>query len=111
LVIFLDRYSRVVRQNDDEQQESEMRKLLRRLNAYSLTTLNPAPPGPRNRPAGAPNTGPARRLGRQERRRIAAELAEYRTPAERLEIELILARYPADEVREIEELLPPRLHS
>ena len=86
-----------------------MRKLLRHLDAYTLTAPTPAPAGPRNRPAGAADTGPVRRLDRQQRRRIAAELAEYRTPAERLEIELILARHPADDVREIEELLPPRL--
>jgi hypothetical protein len=71
-----------------------VRKLLRRLDAYTLTALNPARP----------------RFDRQERRRLAAELAEYRTPAERVELELILARHSDEDVREIEELLPPRLH-
>jgi hypothetical protein len=87
-----------------------MRKLLRRLNAYTLTTLNPTPAGPPTRRTGTPNTRPARRLDRQERKRIAAELAEFRSPAERLELDLILARHPDDDVREIEGLLPPRVH-
>lgn len=87
-----------------------MRKLLRRLDAYTLTTLNPTPAGPPNGRAGTPDARPVGRLERQQRKRIAAELAEYRTPAERLELDLILARHPADDVREIEDLLPSRLY-
>jgi hypothetical protein len=86
-----------------------MRKLLRRWDAFTLATLNPTPAGPPNRRAGTAATGPARHLDRQQRKRIAAELAEYRTPAERLELDLILARHSADEVRQIEDLLPPRM--
>lgn len=90
-----------------------MRKLLRRLDAYTLTAFNP----PRPMPAGGSGRQPAepgprqrRRLDRRERRRLAAELAEYRSPAERVELELILARHTDEDVREIEDLLPPRLH-
>jgi hypothetical protein len=45
---------------------------------------------------------------RRSRRRLAAELAEYRTPAERLELDLILSRHTAEQIREIEDLLPRR---
>jgi hypothetical protein len=87
-----------------------MRKLLRRLDAYTLATLNRTPAGPPNRRAATPGTGPDRRLDRLERKRIAAELAEFRTPAERLELDLILARHSDSDVREIQDLLPPHVH-
>jgi hypothetical protein len=51
-----------------------------------------------------------RRLDRERRRLLAVELAEYNTPAERTELELILARSPDEDVREIEDLLPRRSH-
>jgi hypothetical protein len=69
-----------------------VRNVLRRLDAYTLNTLNPT-----------------RRQDRRQRRRIAAELAEYRTPAERLELDLILARHSDEDVDAIADLLPPRL--
>lgn len=87
-----------------------MRKLLQRFDAHTLTALNPV--ASRRRAAGAsrgPATAEARRIERNRRRRIAAELAEYRTPAERMELDLILARHTAEQVSEIEDLLPPRL--
>lgn len=68
-----------------------MRKLLRRFDAHTLTASNP------------------RRLERQRRQRLAAELAEFRTPAERLEFDQILSRHTAEQVREIEDLLPRRM--
>ena len=52
----------------------------------------------------------ARRAERNRRRRIAAELAGYRTPAERIELDLILARHSPEQVSEIQDLLPTRLH-
>lgn len=90
-----------------------MRKLLRRFDAYTLTALNPIHARLRGRAAGQAGTvQPATPQGglaeRRRRKRIAAELAAYRTPAERLELDLILARHTAEEIREIEELLPHR---
>ncbi len=46
-----------------------------------------------------------RRFARAERRRLACELAEYRTPAERLELDLILGRHSAEETAEIHAIL------
>ncbi len=46
-----------------------------------------------------------RRVARAERRRLARELAEYRTPAERLELDLILGRHSAEQTAEIREIL------
>ena len=45
------------------------------------------------------------RSQRAERRRLEAELADFRSPAERLEIETITARYPETEAREVREIL------
>jgi hypothetical protein len=45
------------------------------------------------------------RSARRRRRRLAQELAAYRTPAERLELDLILGRHTAEDVHEIEEIL------
>lgn len=42
---------------------------------------------------------------RRARRRLAREIAAYRTPAERLELDLILGRHTLEETREIEEIL------
>lgn len=42
---------------------------------------------------------------RRARRTLAAEIAAYRTPAERLELDLILGRHTAEETREIDEIL------
>ena len=47
----------------------------------------------------------ARRAERTERNRLRAELASYRTPAERLELEAMLARHSPDEVAELRERL------
>jgi hypothetical protein len=88
-----------------------VRQLLRRFDAYTLSALNPLQSRLRavsTRPAGPGGPARARRFDRARRRRLAAELAEYRTPAERLELDLILGRHSAEEIREIEELLPPR---
>jgi hypothetical protein len=46
-----------------------------------------------------------RRVARAKRRRFARELAEYRTPAERLELDLILGRHSAEETAEIHAIL------
>ena len=46
-----------------------------------------------------------RRVARTERRRLAWELASYRTPAERLELDLILGRHSAEETAEIHAIL------
>jgi hypothetical protein len=45
---------------------------------------------------------------RRARRALAREIAEYRTPAERLELDLILGRHTAEETREIDEILRTR---
>ena len=42
---------------------------------------------------------------RRARRTLAREIAAYRTPAERLELDLILGRHTAEETREIDEIL------
>jgi hypothetical protein len=47
----------------------------------------------------------ARRAQRAERDRLRAELASYRTPAERADLEAMLARHSADEVAELEALI------
>jgi hypothetical protein len=46
-----------------------------------------------------------RRVARTKRRRLAWELASYRTPAERLELDLMLGRHSAEETAEIEAIL------
>jgi hypothetical protein len=80
------------KETDETPWETTVRNLLRRLDANTLNTLNPT-----------------RRQYRQERRRIATELAEFRSPAERAELDLILARHSDEDVRAIADLLPPRL--
>jgi hypothetical protein len=47
----------------------------------------------------------ARRALRAERARLRAELASYRTPAERADLEAMLARHSADEVADLEALV------
>jgi hypothetical protein len=47
----------------------------------------------------------ARRAQRAERARLRAELASYRTPSERADLEAMLARHSADEVAELEALI------
>jgi hypothetical protein len=47
----------------------------------------------------------ARRAEHAERDRLRAELASYRTPAERADLEAMLARHSDDEVAELEALL------
>ena len=42
---------------------------------------------------------------RRARRRLAREIAAYRTPAERLELDLILGRHTAEEIAQIDEIL------
>ncbi len=46
-----------------------------------------------------------RRVARTQRRRLARELAAYRTPAERLELDQILGRHSAEETAEIDAIL------
>jgi hypothetical protein len=46
-----------------------------------------------------------RRTARTHRRRLERELAAYRTPAERLELDEVLARHSADETREVRRIL------
>jgi hypothetical protein len=46
-----------------------------------------------------------RRAARAKRRRLANELASYRTPAERHELALIMGRHSAADIAEIEALL------
>jgi hypothetical protein len=46
-----------------------------------------------------------RRVARTKRRRTACELASYRTPAERLELDLMLGRHSAEETAEIDAIL------
>ena len=45
------------------------------------------------------------RTERIAHRRLAAELAEYQTPAERTELDEVLARHTAEETREIRAIL------
>lgn len=47
----------------------------------------------------------AHRAERAAHRKLEHELAEFRTDAERLEIETIAARYSDDESREVREIL------
>ncbi|MEU7901371.1 hypothetical protein [Actinoplanes sp. NPDC049118] len=51
-----------------------------------------------------------RRTERAARRRLGAELAAFRTPAERAELDLILGRYTREETREIREILNRQDH-
>jgi hypothetical protein len=60
---------------------------------------------PRTAAAGVLGRASDARSARRRRRRLAQEIATYRTPAERLELELILSRHAAEDVREIEEIL------
>lgn len=46
-----------------------------------------------------------RRAAGAARRRVAHELSSYRTPAERLELDLILGRHSAEETAEIDAIL------
>ncbi len=46
-----------------------------------------------------------RRDARAKRRRLARELASYRTPAERLELDQVLGRHSAEEAAEINAIL------
>jgi hypothetical protein len=46
-----------------------------------------------------------RRAERAERDRLRAELASYRTPSERLDLEAMLARHDSAEVAELEALI------
>ena len=46
-----------------------------------------------------------RATARARRRQLARELAAYRTPAERLELDSILGRHSAEETAEIEAIL------
>ncbi|GID91852.1 hypothetical protein ACFQFC_00460 [Amorphoplanes digitatis] len=46
-----------------------------------------------------------RRTERVARRRLSAELAAFQTPAERAELDVILARHTREETREIREIL------
>ena len=43
----------------------------------------------------------ARRAERAERNRLRAEIASYRTPAERADLEAMLARHSPDEVADL----------
>jgi hypothetical protein len=43
----------------------------------------------------------ARRAERAERNRLRAEIASYRTPAERADLEAMLARHTPDEVADL----------
>lgn len=43
----------------------------------------------------------ARRTDRAERNRLRAELASYRTPAERADLEAILARHTPEEIADL----------
>lgn len=44
-------------------------------------------------------------IERREYRRLSAELAAFRTPAERTELEEMLSRYPVEETRLIRDIL------
>jgi hypothetical protein len=46
-----------------------------------------------------------RKIVRQRSRQLEAELASYRTPAERLEFEAILSRHTSEEIEELEAML------
>ncbi len=47
----------------------------------------------------------ARRTRREQRRRLERELGGYTTAAELAELEMLMSRYSADEIREVEEAL------
>ncbi len=47
----------------------------------------------------------ARRKVRQRNQRLAAELADFTTPAQRLELEAILSRHTAEEIAELEAMI------
>ena len=47
----------------------------------------------------------ARRVAAAKRRALAAELAAFSTPADRLEIETIVSRYPEEQTREVRTIL------
>lgn len=49
-----------------------------------------------------------RRAARAQRRRLAVELAAYRTPAERLELDGVLSRHSDAETAEVDALLGHR---
>lgn len=46
-----------------------------------------------------------RRAARSARRRLEQELASYQTPAERMELGLMLGRSSADEIAEVDAIL------
>ncbi|GGL99811.1 hypothetical protein [Nakamurella endophytica] len=47
----------------------------------------------------------ARRAQQQHRQSLEQELASFATPAERLELELILSRYPDEKTAEVRDIL------
>ena len=47
----------------------------------------------------------AHRARRDERRRLERELGGYTTPAELAELEMLMSRHSADDIREMEEIL------
>ncbi|GAA0798175.1 hypothetical protein [Spirilliplanes yamanashiensis] len=47
----------------------------------------------------------AHRARRDERRRLERELAGYTTPAELAELEMLMSRHSAEDIREMEEIL------
>jgi hypothetical protein len=51
-----------------------------------------------------------RRTERIARRRLSAELASFRSPSERAELDEMLARHSAEETREIREILHRQDH-
>jgi hypothetical protein len=51
------------------------------------------------------------RRARRERRRVEHELASYATPAERRELDAILGRHSAEQVRDIEKILGAQAES
>jgi hypothetical protein len=46
-----------------------------------------------------------RRVARRDRRRLERELASYRSPSERRELDAIIGRHTADETRTVEAIL------
>lgn len=46
-----------------------------------------------------------RKAGKRQRQQLERELAGYNSPAERLEIETIVSRYPADQTTELRAIL------
>jgi hypothetical protein len=51
------------------------------------------------------------RDARRRRQQLQRELAEYATPAERMEIEAVIARYPAEQTQEIQAILTAQARS